>query len=135
MVSTEVFDVSPQASAVRTLAGLGVQPWVVDFGSPEHEPGGLERTFEDHVLAVDACVTHVREATGADVHIGGYSQGGMFCYQTAAYRRSKGIASITVFGSPSTCTQARRSRSRSRWPRSAPGSRATRSPRRRSRAG
>ncbi|HSV40250.1 MAG TPA: AMP-binding protein, partial [Nocardioidaceae bacterium] len=100
MVSTEVFDVSPQASAVRTLAGLGVQPWIVDFGSPEHEPGGLERTFEDHVLAVDACVTHVREATGADVHIGGYSQGGMFCYQAAAFRRSKGIASITVFGSP-----------------------------------
>ena len=100
MVSTEVFDVSPPSSAVRTLAALGVQSWVVDFGSPEHEPGGLERTFEDHVLAVDQSISYVRDATAHAVHIGGYSQGGMFCYQAAAYRRSKGVASITVFGSP-----------------------------------
>jgi putative long chain acyl-CoA synthase len=100
MVSTEVFDVSPQASAVRTLAGLGVQSFVVDFGSPEHEPGGLERTIEDHILAVDRAIEHVHAVTGRDVHLAGYSQGGMFCYQAAAYRRSKGIASITVFGSP-----------------------------------
>ena len=26
---------------------------------------------------------------GSDVHLGGYSQGGMFCYQTAAYRRNE----------------------------------------------
>ncbi len=100
MVSSEVFDVSPQASAVRTLIENGVQPWVVDFGSPEHEPGGLERTIEDHVLAVDQAVEFVREATGRAVHLAGYSQGGMFCYQTAAYRRSKDIGSITVYGSP-----------------------------------
>lgn len=100
MVSTEVFDVSPQASAVRTLAEAGLQSFVVDFGSPSEEPGGLERTIEDHILAVDMAIDHVRRATGRDVHLGGYSQGGMFCYQAAAYRRSKGIASITVFGSP-----------------------------------
>ncbi|HET7689571.1 MAG TPA: AMP-binding protein [Nocardioidaceae bacterium] len=100
MVSSEVFDVSPNASAVRTLAAGGVQPWIVDFGSPEHEPGGLERTFEDHVLAVDSAVTFVRRETGRDVHLAGYSQGGMFCYQTAAYRRSRDIASLTTFGSP-----------------------------------
>jgi len=100
MVATEVFDVSPQASAVRTLAGLGVQSFVVDFGSPAHEPGGLERTIEDHIIAVDQAIDHVREVTGRDVHLAGYSQGGMFAYQAAAYRRSDGIASITVFGSP-----------------------------------
>uniref|UniRef100_UPI0016019DEA AMP-binding protein n=1 Tax=Nocardioides stalactiti TaxID=2755356 RepID=UPI0016019DEA len=100
MVSSEVFDVSPQASAVRTLAADGVQPWVVDFGSPEHEPGGLERTIEDHVLAVDQAVDFVLRETGRPVHLAGYSQGGMFCYQTAAYRRSEGIGSITVYGSP-----------------------------------
>ncbi|KAA1419093.1 alpha/beta fold hydrolase [Nocardioides humilatus] len=100
MVSSEVFDVSPQASAVRTLAAGGVQPWVVDFGSPEHEPGGLDRTIEDHVLAVDQAVDFVRKETGRPVHLAGYSQGGMFCYQVAAYRRSKDIASITVYGSP-----------------------------------
>nr|MBA2349597.1 AMP-binding protein [Solirubrobacterales bacterium] len=35
-----------------------------------------------------------------DVHLGGYSQGGMFAYQCAAYRRSEGIASLITFGSP-----------------------------------
>jgi putative long chain acyl-CoA synthase len=100
MVSTEVFDVSPRASAVRTLSAQGVQTFIVDFGSPEHEPGGLSRTIEDHILAVDSAIEYVREATGRDVHLAGYSQGGMFCYQAAAYRRSEGISSITVFGSP-----------------------------------
>lgn len=106
MVSTEVFDVSPGASAVRTLAGEGVQPWVVDFGSPEHEPGGLERTIEDHILAVNQAIDFVATATGKPVHLAGYSQGGMFCYQAAAYRRSKDVASITVFGSPVDMTAA-----------------------------
>ncbi len=30
----------------------------------------------------------------------GISQGGMFCYQAAAYRRSKDIASVVALGSP-----------------------------------
>jgi putative long chain acyl-CoA synthase len=100
MLTAEVYDVSPQASAARTLRTLGVDPWVVDFGSPEHEPGGLERTLTDHVLAVSDAIDAAREATGRDVHLGGYSQGGMFCYQTAAYRRGAGISSLVTFGSP-----------------------------------
>ena len=100
MVSTEVYDVSPSTSAVAQLAARGIDPWVVDFGAPEHEEGGLDRTVTDHVLAVSAAVDEVRQATGHDVHLAGYSQGGMFCYQTAAYRRSDGIASLVTFGSP-----------------------------------
>ena len=73
---------------------------MIDFGSPEQEEGGLERTLADHVLGVSEAVDHVREATGRDVHLGGYSQGGMFCYQAAAYRRSEGMASVITFGSP-----------------------------------
>ena len=42
----------------------------------------------------------VGEATGQPVHIAGYSQGGMFCYQLAAYRRCRGIGSIITFGAP-----------------------------------
>ena len=38
--------------------------------------------------------------TGRDVHLAGYSQGGMFCYQAAAYRRNDGLASLVTFGSP-----------------------------------
>src|SRR2546430_2713811 len=40
------------------------------------------------------------ELAGRDVHLGGYSQGGMFCYQAAAYRRGEGIDSVITFGSP-----------------------------------
>ena len=73
---------------------------MVDFGSPEHEEGGLERDLADHVVAVSDAIDRVRRSTGSDVHLGGYSQGGMFCYQAAAYRRGEGIASVITFGSP-----------------------------------
>ena len=100
MLAADVYDVAPPTSAVGILRDHGAQPWVVDFGSPEHEEGGLERTLADHVLAISDAVDRVREATGQDVNLAGYSQGGMFCYQTAAYRRTEGIASVITFGSP-----------------------------------
>src|SRR5919206_2758033 len=61
MLTAEVYDVSPHASAVRTLHERGVQAWVVDFGSPEREPGGLERTLADHVLAVSDAIETARD--------------------------------------------------------------------------
>jgi putative long chain acyl-CoA synthase len=100
MLAAEIYDVSPSSSAVSVLAEHGVDPWVVDFGAPEHEEGGLERTLADHVLAVSDAVDRVHEIAGRDVHLGGYSQGGMFSYQTAAYRRGEGLASLVTFGSP-----------------------------------
>ncbi len=100
MLAAEVYDVSPNSSAVTILREHGVDPWVVDFGAPERERGGLERTLADHVLAVSDAVDQVRQATGRDVHLSGYSQGGMFGYQTAALRRGRGLASLVTFGSP-----------------------------------
>jgi putative long chain acyl-CoA synthase len=100
MLAAEIYDVSPNSSAVRSLHEHGVDPWVIDFGAPEREQGGLERTLADHVLAVSEAVDLVREETGGDVHLAGYSQGGMFCYQVAAYRRNEGLASLVTFGSP-----------------------------------
>jgi putative long chain acyl-CoA synthase len=100
MLAAEVYDVSPATSAVTILREHGADPWVVDFGAPEKEEGGLERTLTDHVLAVSDAVDRVREQSGSDVHLGGYSQGGMFCYQTAAYRRNDGLSSVITFGSP-----------------------------------
>jgi putative long chain acyl-CoA synthase len=100
MITAEVWDVSPETSAVAALHDAGADPWVVDFGSPEKEKGGLSRTLTDHVLAVSEAVDTVRDETGRDVHLAGYSQGGMFCYQAAAYRESKGLASLITFGSP-----------------------------------
>jgi putative long chain acyl-CoA synthase len=100
MLAAEVYDVSPGTSAVSILHEHGVDPWVVDFGAPERQAGGLERTLADHVVAVSDAVDRVREATGRDVHLGGYSQGGMFGYQTAAYRLGEGLSSLVTFGSP-----------------------------------
>ncbi|MGB3706806.1 AMP-binding protein [Gordonia sp. (in: high G+C Gram-positive bacteria)] len=100
MVSANVYDVGPENGAASVLYRHKVIPWVVDFGSPDHEEGGMERTLTDHVVAISRVIDLVRRVTGQDVHLGGYSQGGMFAYQTAAYRRSKGIASVITFGSP-----------------------------------
>jgi putative long chain acyl-CoA synthase len=100
MLAAEIYDVAPATSAVSILSEHGADPWVVDFGAPERQEGGLERTLADHVIAISDAVDRVREATGRDVHIGGYSQGGMFCYQVAAYRRNQGLGSVITFGSP-----------------------------------
>jgi putative long chain acyl-CoA synthase len=104
MMATEVWDVAPSTSAVVSLHADGIDPWVVDFGDPGHEPGGLERTLSDHVLAVSDAVDRVYEATGRDIALAGYSQGGMFAYQTAALRRGKHIDSLVTFGSPADTT-------------------------------
>ncbi|MFZ0903687.1 MAG: acyl-CoA synthetase, partial [Mycobacterium sp.] len=98
MMSANVFDVTRDQGAVGVLHDLGVDPWVVDFGSPDRETGGLERTLSDHVVALSRVIDSVQAHTGREVHLAGYSQGGMFCYQTAAYRRSEGLASVITFG-------------------------------------
>jgi putative long chain acyl-CoA synthase len=100
MVTAEVYDVSSDTSAVTMLGALGVQPFVVDFGAPERESGGMLRTLDDHIRGVLASIDRVRAITGRDVHLCGYSQGGMFAYQAAADRRSAGIRSLVTFGSP-----------------------------------
>jgi putative long chain acyl-CoA synthase len=100
MLTAEIWDVSPSTSAVAALHSAGADPWVVDFGHPDREPGGLERTLTDHVLAVSDAIEQIGERTGRDAVLAGYSQGGMFAYQVAAYRRGKGIDSLVTFGSP-----------------------------------
>ncbi|MDX2089270.1 MAG: AMP-binding protein [Kofleriaceae bacterium] len=100
MVASEVYDISPDVSAVAALSRWGVDVWLVDFGAPEREEGGMDRTLDDHVRAVSEAIDRVREATGQDVHLAGYSQGGMFCYQAAAFRKSAGLASVITMGSP-----------------------------------
>lgn len=100
MVASEIYDISPELSAVSFLAARDLDVWVVDYGPPTEREDGLDRTLDDHVLAVDAAVDEVAARTGNDIHLAGYSQGGIFCYQAAAYRRSEGIESVVTFGSP-----------------------------------
>ncbi|MCB9600168.1 MAG: alpha/beta fold hydrolase [Sandaracinus sp.] len=100
MVTSEVYDIAPEISAVNALLRAGVDVWLCDFGSPETEEGGMARTLDDHVRAVDRAIDLVADATASDVCLAGYSQGGMFCYQAAAYRRSARVSSLVTFGSP-----------------------------------
>jgi putative long chain acyl-CoA synthase len=100
MVASEVYDIAPDVSAVGALLREGVDVWLTDFGAPEREAGGLERTLDDHVRAVSEAVDIIRARTDRDVHLAGYSQGGMFVYQVTALRRSEGIASVITCGSP-----------------------------------
>ncbi|WP_188831124.1 AMP-binding protein [Nocardia camponoti] len=100
MVNADIWDVNAAGGAVGILHAAGIDCWVIDFGSPATEEGGWERDLADHVLAIDSAIDTVTAATGAQVHLMGYSQGGMFAYQTAAYRYGKGVASIVTFGSP-----------------------------------
>ena len=100
MVTSEIYDIAEDISAVGALLRSGIDVWLCDFGKPEQIEGGMDRTLDDHVGAVIDAVRRVRALTGEDVHLAGYSQGGMFCYQAAAYLRSEGLASVITFGSP-----------------------------------
>ena len=100
MLTAEIYDIAEDLSAAATLVREGMDVWVTDFRAPEREEGGLARTLDDHVAAVGDAIERVREITRSDVHLGGYSQGGMFAYQCAAYRHSEGLASVITFGSP-----------------------------------
>ncbi|GAT04213.1 acyl-CoA synthetase [Mycolicibacterium fortuitum subsp. acetamidolyticum] len=100
MMSADMWDVTRDDGAVGILNAAGIDPWVIDFGSPDKVEGGMQRNLADHVVALSEAIDIVKEVTGRDVHLAGYSQGGMFAYQAAAYRRSKDLASIIAFGSP-----------------------------------
>ena len=100
MMSANMWDVTRDEGAVGILHAAGLDTWVIDYGSPDKVEGGMERTLTDHIVALSQAIDTVCEETGQNVHLAGYSQGGMFCYQTAAFRRSKDLASIVTFGSP-----------------------------------
>src|SRR5689334_1890382 len=100
MMSADMWDVTREEGAVGILHAQGLDPWVIDFGEPDKVEGGMRRTLADHIVALSQAIDTVKDVTGSDVHLVGYSQGGMWCYQVAAYRRSKALASIVTFGSP-----------------------------------
>lgn len=100
MINSEIYDIEPDSSAIGYLTREGIDVWLCDFGVPEACQDGLARTQDDHVRAINESIDLVHERTGRDVHLAGYSQGGMFAYQVAAWRRSEGIKSLVTFGAP-----------------------------------
>ena len=104
MITAEIWDVSPTTSAVNALHCADIDVWVIDFGDPQLEPGGRERTLADHVVALSDAIERVGRAVGAPIVLGGYSQGGMFCYEATALRHGAGIDSLVTFGAPVDAT-------------------------------
>lgn len=104
MITAEIWDVSPTSSAVNALHSADIDVWVIDFGDPQLEPGGRERTLADHVVALSDAIERVGRAVGAPIVLGGYSQGGMFCYEATALRHGAGIDSLVTFGAPVDAT-------------------------------
>jgi putative long chain acyl-CoA synthase len=100
MMSADMWDVTRDEGAVGILHRAGIDPWVIDFGSPDRVEGGMKRNLADHIVAVNQAIDTVKRVTGKDVHVVGYSQGGMFAYQVAAYRQTRDIASLITFGAP-----------------------------------
>lgn len=107
MVTAEVYDIAPELSLVLWLCEQGHDVWLIDFGIPGQPLPGAnpdetphEKDLVEHILALDAAIDEIVARTTSDVHLVGYSQGGMFAYQAAAYRRCKGVASLVTMGSP-----------------------------------
>lgn len=100
MMSANMFDVTREDGAAGILHFAGLDPWVIDFGEPDKIEGGMRRTLADHIVALNQAIDTIKKTTRQDVHLAGYSQGGMFCYQAAALRHSKDLASIVTFGAP-----------------------------------
>ncbi|CAN5599857.1 acyl-CoA synthetase [soil metagenome] len=100
MMSANMFDVTRDDGAAGILHFAGLDPWVIDFGEPDKVEGGMRRTLADHIVALNSAIDTIKKTTGQDIHLAGYSQGGMFCYQAAALRHSKDLASIITFGAP-----------------------------------
>ena len=53
MMSANMWDVTQEDGAVGILHAAGVDPWVIDFGSPDEVEGGMERTLTDHIVALE----------------------------------------------------------------------------------
>ena len=100
MMTADVFDVSKKISAVDYLTEKGFSVWLVDFGEPADQEGGLHRDMSDHVIAVNDAIDFVYAQQRKPVHLAGYCQGGIFCYLAVAYRKSKNVGSVISFAAP-----------------------------------
>ncbi|MDT5306632.1 MAG: putative long chain acyl-CoA synthase, partial [Mycobacterium sp.] len=52
MMSATMWDVTREEGAVGILHAAGLDPWVIDFGSPDKIEGGMRRTLADHIVAL-----------------------------------------------------------------------------------
>lgn len=94
------FDLRRSCSVVEHFVEQGRPVYLVDYGPVEfkHRNQGLEHWIDSVVpAAVEAVSTH---ADGVDVHLAGWSLGGIFAMFTAAAHRDLPLASVTAVASP-----------------------------------
>ena len=65
MMSADMWDVTREDGAVGILHASGLDPWVIDFGSPDKVEGGMRRTLADHIVALDQAIDTVKDADRA----------------------------------------------------------------------
>jgi pimeloyl-ACP methyl ester carboxylesterase len=103
-----IFDLAPNVSMARFLAGRGFDTWLMDLrGRGESWPPGgsdpnLQWTFDDFVFSdVPATISYVREQTGApDVWWLGTEMSGLLLYATVLAGTAGGIRGGVTCGSP-----------------------------------
>ena len=89
MMSANMWDVTREDGAVGILHAAGIDPWVIDYGSPDEVEGGMERTLTDHIVALSQAIETVNSATGQNVHLAGYPRAACSATRPRLYRRSR----------------------------------------------
>lgn len=93
-----ILDLSPGKSLMRWLAGHGVRPLLIDWGTP----GPLERRFTltDYIAGrLERALDAIVEETGRPVPIVGYCMGGLLT-TALALRRPKAVAGLGLLATP-----------------------------------
>ncbi len=58
MMSADMWDVTRDEGAVGILHANGLDPWVIDFGSPDKIEGGMRRNLADHIVGAQCSGRH-----------------------------------------------------------------------------
>lgn len=93
-----VLDLSAERSLLRWVAGHGVRPYLMDWGTP----GPLERrlTFTDFIAGrLERALETVAEAAGGRVAVVGYCMGGLLAL-ALALRRPRLVAGLALMATP-----------------------------------
>ena len=93
-----VLDLSARRSFLRWLAGRGIRPLLVDWGSPDSGEQRFDLT--DYIAGrLERALNAVVEATGRPVPVLGYCMGGLLATALAA-RRAQDVAALVLMATP-----------------------------------
>ncbi|WP_448208403.1 alpha/beta fold hydrolase [Azospirillum sp. sgz302134] len=93
-----ILDLSERKSLMRWLAGQGIRPFLIDWGTP----GPLERRFTltDYIAGrLERALVALVEAVGRPVPVVGYCMGGLLA-GALALRRPKEVAALGLMATP-----------------------------------